>query len=75
MPESTLRAFADHGRIGEPMRADGGDADATLAEFESAGVNIQALAGTLQSDGARKFADSWTDLLNRIGEQVTLVKA
>jgi transaldolase len=75
MPESTLLAFADHGRIGEPMRADGGDAAATLAEFESAGVDTYALADMLQSDGARKFVSSWTDLLNQVGEQVTLVNA
>jgi transaldolase len=75
MPESTLLAFADHGRIGEPMSADGGDADATLAQFESAGVDIHALGDTLQSDGARKFVNSWTNLLNRIGEQVALVRA
>ena len=53
MPESTLRAFADHGRVGEPIAADGGDAEATLAQFEAAGVDVDALADTLQSDGAR----------------------
>jgi transaldolase len=74
MPESTLLAFADHGQVGEPMVADGGGADATLAQFASAGVDIHALGATLQSDGARKFANSWIYLLNRIGEQVTLVK-
>src|SRR3954465_5693209 len=47
MPESTLRAFADHGRVGEPIAADGGEADDTLAPFESAGVDVDALAATL----------------------------
>jgi transaldolase len=75
MPESTLLAFADHGQVGEPMDADGGDADATLAQCASAGVDIHALGATLQCEGARKFANSWTDLLNRIGERVTVVKA
>jgi transaldolase len=75
MSESTLFAFADHGRVGEPMSADGGDADATLAQFASAGVDIHALAGTLQADGVREFANSWSDLLNRIGEQVAVVRA
>ena len=73
MPESTLRAFDDHGRVGEPIAADGGDADDTLAQFESAGVDVDALAATLQSEGARNFVKSWDDLLTRIDNQVALV--
>jgi transaldolase len=69
MPESTLRAFDDHGRVGEPIAADGGDADATLAQFESAGVDVDALAATLQAEGARNFV-SWDDLLRRIDHQL-----
>src|SRR3954463_3259345 len=73
MPESTLRAFEDHGRVGEPIPADGGDADATLAQFESAGIDVDALAATLQSEGARNFVKSWDDLLRRIDTQVAVV--
>ena len=75
MPESTLRAFADHGQVGEPIAADGGDAEATLAQFESAGIDVDALAATLQSDGARSFVKSWEDLLSRIDDQVAAVAA
>jgi transaldolase len=75
MPESTLRAFADHGQVGEPIAADGGDAEATLAQFESAGIGVDALAATLQSDGARNFVKSWDELLSRIDDQVAAVAA
>src|SRR3954452_22870610 len=73
MPEATLRAFDDHGGVGEPIAADGGDAEDTLAQFESAGVDVDALAATLQSDGARNFVKSWDDLLRRIDNQVAAV--
>jgi len=73
MPESTLQAFADHGRVGEPIAPDGGDAEATLAQFESASVDVDALAATLQSEGARNFVKSWDDLLRRIDNQVAAV--
>ena len=53
--------------------ADGGDAEATLAQFESAGVDVDALAATLQSEGARNFVKSWDDLLTRIDNQVAAV--
>ena len=75
MPESTLRAFADHGQVGEPIADDGGDAEATLAQFEAAGIDVGMLAATLQSDGARSFVESWEDLLNRIDDQVAAVAA
>jgi transaldolase len=73
MPESTLRAFDDHGRVGEPIAVDGGDAEATLAQFGSAGVDVDALAATLQSQGARNFVKSWDDLLTRIDNQLAVV--
>jgi transaldolase len=75
MPDSTLQAFDDHGRVVEPMRSDGGDAQATLEEFKSAGVDVDELAFTLQSEGANSFVKSWDDLLKRIEEQVAAVVA
>ena len=75
IPEATLRAFEHHGQVGEPIAADGGDAEATLAQFESAGIDVDALAATLQSDGARNFVKSWEDLLRRIDDQVAVVVA
>src|SRR3954453_1688549 len=74
MPESTLVAFHDHGAVDALMPTDGGDADATLAEFEAAGVDVAALGAKLQSDGAKSFTDSWNDLLMRIDEQVAAVR-
>jgi transaldolase len=69
MPDATLEAFYDHGEVGEPMPADGGDGDALLARFAEAGVDTKALATKLQNDGATSFVDSWNDLLARITAQ------
>jgi transaldolase len=69
MPDETLRAFYDHGEVGGPMPADGGDSDATLARFRDAGVDVAELAAKLQADGAKSFVAAWTDLLERIAAQ------
>jgi transaldolase len=69
MPEPTLKAFADHGEVGDLVPADGGDADELLAQFESAGIGIQALAARLQEEGKVAFVDSWTELLKTIEAQ------
>ena len=66
MPDATLLAFADHGEIRGVMAEDGGDAEAVLAEFEHAGIDVAALADQLQREGAEAFVKSWNELLERI---------
>ena len=70
MPEPTLLAFADHGEVGEPLPADGGDAEDVLAKFGEAGIDVDALATRLQDEGAEAFVKSWTELLKSIESQV-----
>jgi len=69
MPEKTLLAFADHGTVGDPMPADGGDAEEVLAEFAEASVDVEALALRLQKEGADAFVKSWNDLIDSISQE------
>ena len=69
MPEATLNALADHGELGSIMAADGGDAEAILAQFTKAGIKIEALAAQLQSDGAKSFVKSWNELMGVIASK------
>jgi len=66
MPEPTLKAFADHGEVGELMAADGGNSEQVLQEFEEAGIDVKALAQRLQDEGKVSFVKSWEDLLESI---------
>jgi transaldolase len=66
MPEETLLAFADHGRIGSMLPRDGGDAAMALLAHAKAGIDVTALAAQLQSDGAKGFVASWRELLEAI---------
>jgi transaldolase len=63
MPEATLRAFADHGEVGEILAPDGGDHKQVLASFVKAGIDTDALAAKLQDEGAGSFVKSWNDLM------------
>jgi transaldolase len=74
MPENTLKAFADHGKLGDAIRADGGDSKAVLAEYTKAGVDLSALAAKLQRDGADSFVASWDSLMGVIGSKSTALK-
>jgi transaldolase len=69
LPEKTLLAFADHGRVEGPLPADGGYAEAVIEEFHREGVDDNALAARLQREGVDAFATSWHALLTRIREK------
>jgi transaldolase len=69
MPEQTLLAFAQHGEVGAMLKADGGDTEEVLASFAQAGVDYDALAATLQSEGAESFDTSRNDLMSCIASK------
>ena len=76
MPEGTLKAFADHGEVGQILAPDGGDCETVLAGFAKAGIDIGALAARLQDEGAASFVKSWNDLMARIdSKRVAIRKA
>ncbi len=69
MPEKTLLALAAQGQIKSVMPTDGGDAEAVLARFTAAGIDLDALARKLQVEGANSFVKSWTELMQSIAEK------
>ncbi len=66
MPEETMIAFAEHGKVGGSIPRDGANCEQVLAEFEKAGIDLKQLAADLQTGGAKAFDDSWQDLLKSI---------
>lgn len=74
MPEATLAALADHGKLGSIMPADGGKCEAILAQSARAGINVDALADQLQAEGARSFVQAWDDLLGVIRSRSNSLK-
>ncbi len=66
MPEATLKALATHTDLGELLPTDGGNSEAIVAQFTKAGIDTDALAVQLQSEGAESFVKSWNDLMQVI---------
>jgi transaldolase len=73
MPEGTVKAFADHGDIGDILPADDGDCEEVLAQFAKAGVDIDALAAKLQDEGAKSFVKSWDELMKVISAKSAVI--
>ncbi len=66
MPDKTLKAFADHGKVGEPLPADGGDCEQVFQAHQDQSIDTDALALKLQNEGAEAFSKSWRELLETI---------
>jgi transaldolase len=69
IPEATLKAFADHGKVGALTPPDGGDCEAVIAQIAKAGVDVDALAKRLQEEGAASFVKSWNELMGVIASK------
>ena len=75
IPEATLNALADHGELAGLLPADGGDSEEVLARFAEAGVDVDALAARLQTDGAASFVKSWHSLMAVIASKSAALTA
>jgi transaldolase len=74
IPEKTLLAFADHGKLTGTLPRDGGDCEVVLDDFRKAGIDLDQLAADLQSDGAKAFDKSWEELLKAIDSKSKQLK-
>jgi transketolase len=75
IPDATLLAFADHGKLGKLLAVDGGDADKMIAKFGQAGIDYDQLAADLQREGTESFVKSWKELLGSIASKDVPLKA
>ena len=75
IPEATLNALAAHGDLAGLLPADGGDSEEVLARFADAGVDVQALAARLQTEGAASFVKSWHSLMAVIASKSAALTA
>jgi transaldolase len=69
IPEKTLLAFSEHGKVKNVLPADGGYSETVIAEFTREGIDDEALAADLQREGTEAFAKSWGELMTRIASK------
>jgi transaldolase len=63
MPETTLRAFADHGVVAPTLERGLADARHLLDRLVRAGIDYGSVVEKLESEGIETFIASFTDLL------------
>jgi transaldolase len=76
MPEPTLTAVADHGRLRGATGAGSYDAArATLAELAGLGVDYDEVVGLLEREGVEKFDASWAQLTEQVKAELDKKRA
>lgn len=69
MPEQTLLAFKDHGRVRETIRDDLDRARSLAVDLAACDIDLQVVTDRLEKEGVDKFAASFDDLLQGICEK------
>jgi transaldolase len=69
MPENTLRAFREHGRVRRTLDLGVDEAQRVLERFAKAGVDYDDVTQTLEREGVRGFEKSFDELLAGIEER------
>jgi transaldolase len=71
MPEATLEAVRDHGRISRTVDTPEALASAqkTMRDLAEAGIDMDAVTLQLQHEGVKSFADSYDQLIHTLEER------
>ena len=73
MPDATLRAFRDHGKVEPALDADAGEAERVLAAAAEAGLDLDAITTELEREGVESFCSSYDELLRCIETKLAAI--
>ncbi len=75
LPEATLMAFIDHGKVSNSINQGLEEAEAVFDSLEHSGVSIEQVTTKLLSDGLKIFSDSYDQLISDIEEKRTILQS
>lgn len=75
MPDATVEAFLDHGKLARTVDADPAGAQAHLDALGSAGVDLADVARTLEEEGVASFSKSFDGLIQSLTDKANALSA
>jgi len=76
MPEATLQAVVDHGKVrGNTIRGSYDAAHIVLDDLARIGVDMTDVAAALEAQGVASFAQSWDELIASVTKQMDMAGA
>jgi transaldolase len=75
MPEKTLRAVADAGKItGDTVTGRAAEGQEVFDQLAAVGIDLQDVFVVLETEGVEKFEKSWEELLETVTNQLAQLK-
>jgi transaldolase len=69
MPDATIDAFIDHGRVARTVDANVEAAQAELTRLEEIGIDMADVSRVLEEEGVASFLKSWDELLQSLNDK------
>jgi transaldolase len=69
MPDATIDAFLDHGKVERTLDRDVDTARKELQALENVGISMDEVTHQLQVDGVKSFTDSFNEMLETINSK------
>lgn len=69
MPEATLKAFEDHGKVKVTIEDNLNDAEDVFRKLNSLGIIMKQVTDQLEKEGVKTFSDSYFALLDEIAKR------
>ena len=66
MPQETIEAFQDHGRVADTLETGLDEARQLFDDLAAAGIDYDDVVETLEREGVQKFSDSFAELLDGV---------
>ncbi len=73
LPEKTLNAFCDHGKVGEAFEADATEATEIIASLKAWDIDTDAICQDLLDQGVKAFEDAFDQLFASIEDKVKVL--
>ena len=70
LPERTISAFADHGRVADTVREGMEESRRVMERLSDAGIDFDHVTAQLENEGVRKFIDPYDRLMAKLAERV-----
>lgn len=67
LPETTISAFEDHGRLARTIDTDVEDAREVMRQLDAVGIDMDDVGLTLEDQGVASFHQSFQDVLGELG--------
>ncbi len=71
MPDGTVTDFLDHGTVARTVDSDDGGARDVIDRLAAAGIDIEEVAGVLETEGVDSFAASFDELMDSLKKKAS----